>query len=244
MSRADAEPALHQIRAAYDRRAATYSLLENWVWLVRQEKERAIIRWLTDSRLGPVAELRLVELGCGTGANLLDFLRLGFDPGNLVGVDLIARRVDAAREMLPPKLALHCSDASSFPGQDGSFDVVYQSLMCSSILDDRLLDSVVRRMWSLARPGGGVLWYDFTVNNPRNPDVRGIPLERVRELFPHSERPRIRRLTLAPPIARRLARVSPRLYAMANAVPLLRTHVLCWFPKPSDAMRPAQDAAR
>jgi hypothetical protein len=116
--------------------------------------------------------------------------------------------------------------------------------MCSSILDDRLLDSVVRRMWSLARPGGGVLWYDFTVNNPRNPDVRGIPLERVRELFPHSERPRIRRLTLAPPIARRLARVSPRLYAMANAVPLLRTHVLCWFPKPSDAMRPAQDAAR
>ena len=28
-------------------------------------------------------------------------------------------------------------------------------------------------------PGGGVLWYDFTVNNPRNPDVRGVPMKRV-----------------------------------------------------------------
>ena len=40
-------------------------------------------------------------------------------------------------------------------------------------------------MWRWVRPGGGVLWYDFTFDNPRNPDVRGVPLARVRELFPH-----------------------------------------------------------
>ena len=30
-------------------------------------------------------------------------------------------------------------------------------------------------MWAAVKPGGGVLWYDFTVDNPRNADVRGVP---------------------------------------------------------------------
>ena len=80
------------------------------------------------------------------------------------------------------------------------------------------------------RPGGAVLWYDFTVNNPRNPDVRGVPLPRVRNLFPQG-RPRHRRLTLAPPLARAVTRIHPGLYPV-HALPVLRTHVLAWIDKP------------
>ena len=83
------------------------------------------------------------------------------------------------------------------------------------------------------KPGGQVLWYDFTYDNPRNPDVRGVPVARVRALFPDGELS-VRRLTLAPPIARPLARIHPSLYTLANALPWLRTHVLCWIRKPSD----------
>jgi hypothetical protein len=39
-------------------------------------------------------------------------------------------------------------------------------------------------MWALTKPGGGVLWYDFIYNNPRNLEVRGVPLHRIRQLFP------------------------------------------------------------
>ena len=86
-------------------------------------------------------------------------------------------------------------------------------------------------MWRWTKPGGAVLWYDFTVNNPRNPDVRGVPLARVRELFPHG-RITTRRVTLAPPISRLVCRVHPAAYGLFNALPWLRTHVLCWIAKP------------
>ncbi len=75
-----------------------------------------------------------------------------------------------------------------------------------------------------------MLWYDFVVNNPRNRDVRGVPLDRVRALFPHGQL-QSRRLTLAPPIARAVTRLHPSLYTLFNTVPALRTHRLCWIAK-------------
>ena len=76
-----------------------------------------------------------------------------------------------------------------------------------------------------------MLWYDFTWNNPRNADVRGVPLARVRELFAQG-RMRHERVTLAPPLARALCRVHPALYGLFNLLPPLRTHVLAWIEKP------------
>jgi len=81
------------------------------------------------------------------------------------------------------------------------------------------------------KPGGGVLWYDFTVDNPRNRDVRGVPEARLRQLFPQSQA-RVQRLTLAPPLARAVVRVHPALYTVFNVLPALRTHVLAWIAKP------------
>jgi hypothetical protein len=80
------------------------------------------------------------------------------------------------------------------------------------------------------KPGGGVLWYDFTVDNPRNRDVRGVPLRRVQALFPQA-RVQAQRVTLAPPIARAVSRLHPSLYTVFNALPPLRTHLLCWIAK-------------
>jgi hypothetical protein len=73
-----------------------------------------------------------------------------------------------------------------------------------------------------------VLWSDFTYNNPNNPDVRGVPVNRIRELFPNGKL-MVRRVTLAPPIARRVCRIHPALYSLFNVFPFLRTHVLCWI---------------
>jgi len=114
---------------------------------------------------------------------------------------------------------------------DASEDIVLQSTVFSSLLDGPFQWRLAQAMWRWVRPGGGVLWYDFTVNNPRNPDVKGVPVARIRELFP-SGRLSYRRLTLAPPIARGVCQLHPALYAWFNAVPLLRTHVLAWIEKP------------
>src|SRR6476469_8480940 len=81
-----------RIRRQYERRSALpasrYDPLEPSVYMTTQEKERALIRCLRQSGLRPIADKRVLEVGCGSGHNLLEFLRLGFQPENLVGNEL------------------------------------------------------------------------------------------------------------------------------------------------------------
>jgi SAM-dependent methyltransferase len=200
--------------------------------MTRQEFERCLMSMLKRQGVLPPENRCLLDMGCGVGSHLLFFIRLGFLPERLVGVDLLEERTSRAQRNLPCATTLLTADAASVELARQSFDVVFQSMMFSSVLDADLQRRLAERMWSLVRPGGGVLWYDFTWNNPRNNDVRGIPLHRVRELFPEA-RLTVERVTLAPPLARVVAGVHPMLYSAINLIPFLRTHVLCWLGKPA-----------
>lgn len=208
-----------------------YSALHPDVWQTLHERQRALLAlW---ARIGwtDLRDKRLLEVGCGGGGNLLELLRLGFAPQHLSGVELLPERFAQAREALPQALALHAGDALQLDLPAASQDAVFVSTVFSSLLDDDFQQRLAAAMWRWVKPGGGVLWYDFTVNNPRNADVRGVPLARVRALFPEA-RVQARRITLAPPIARAVTRVHPALYTLFNALPPLRTHVLAWIAKP------------
>jgi len=207
-----------------------YSMLSPAVYMGQHEKERALIHWLSRSGLLPLHNKRLLEVGCGSAGNLIDLMRLGFRPENLVGNELLEDRATEARARLPAATRLLVGDAAALDFGGEQFDVVYQSTVFTSILDDAFQARLAAKMWALAKLGGGVLWYDFTFNNPYNPDVRGVPLRRVRELFPQG-RICAKRLTLAPPISRRVVRVHPSMYHVFNALPMLRTHLLCWIQK-------------
>jgi SAM-dependent methyltransferase len=217
----------------YARRAADdrYSLLRPEVWQMVQERQRAMLQMLAAQGLHDLAVLRVVEVGCGSGGNLLELLRAGFSPEHLTGIELLDDRFAAARRVLPPAVTLLQGDASVAPLPQGSADIVLQSTVFTSLLDQAFQQQLADAMWSWLRPGGGVLWYDFTVDNPRNPDVRGVPMARVRELFPRG-RLTAQRVTLAPPLARLACRVHPALYGALNLLPVLRTHVLAWIEKP------------
>ena len=222
------------VRVRYARREGNvgrYLFTDPAVYMSAQERERMLIRWLVDwSGFDSVSESRLLEIGCGSGANLMQMMKFGFRPENLVGNELLESRFEAARLQLPAVVKLLAGDASMLDIEPGSFDVVYQSTVFTSLLDSAFQDRLAARMWEWVRPGGGVLWYDFIYDNPRNPDVRGVPLRRIRTLFPGGEI-MFKRLTLAPPIARIVTRAHPRFYDLFNLLPQLRTHVLCWIAK-------------
>ncbi|HJW11048.1 MAG TPA: class I SAM-dependent methyltransferase [Albitalea sp.] len=233
MSR-DRSTEVDAVRERYARREphdARYSLLNPAAMLAWQERQRATARLLVQLGFMDLSSLSLLDVGCGSGGNLLDCLRMGFAPQHLAGIELLPERYEAARASLPEAVQLALGDATVAPLPPASFDIVAQSTVFSSLLDDAFQQRLADAMWAALKPGGGVLWYDFTVNNPRNPDVRGVPLARVRELFPRGTL-RQRRLTLAPPIARRVSAWHPSLYTLFNLLPALRTHLLCWIQKP------------
>lgn len=223
---------LSQVAERYARRAGSdrYSLLRPDVWQLVQERQRWICRGLAARGWEP-AQLHLVEVGCGAGGNLLEWLRLGVPPQQITGAELLPERLAAARAVLPAALRLVAGDAAELDIAPASQDLVLQSTVFSSILDDAVQQRLADAMWRWLRPGGAVLWYDFAVDNPANRDVRGVPVARVRQLFP-AARLEVRRVTLAPPIARRVCALHPALYPLFNAVPWLRTHRLAWICKP------------
>ena len=219
----------------YARRAVggLYSPLRAEVWQGLQERQRAMLRGFVARGWTDLSALRLTEVGCGGGGNLLELLRLGALPEHLSGLELLPARHAAARHALPAATPVWLGDATQAPAQvvaPASQDVVLQSTVFSSLLDDAFQQRLADVMWSWLKPGGAVLWYDFTVDNPRNPDVRGVPLARVRQLFPRGHLDS-ERVTLAPPLARAVCRVHPGLYRVLNTVPLLRTHRLAWISK-------------
>ncbi len=227
------------VRARYARRRPgdpRYDVLANpaarQAW---QERQRATLALLARHAPQVLAQGRILEVGCGSGDNLLDLLRWGATPGGLAGIELLPERHQAARERLPAAVSLvlgeacEVLEAEARAGGPG-YDLVLQATVFSSLLDDAVQQRLARAMWTALAPGGAVLWYDFTVDNPRNPDVRGVPLRRVQALFPEAQVLARRRLTLAPPLARALARVHPGLCAVFNW-PWLRTHRLVWLAK-------------
>ncbi len=223
-----------RVRQRYARRVPQdprYSLLNPAALMAWQERQRALGRCLSALGLQDLSSLRLLEVGSGDGANLLELLRMGFAPEHLAGIELLPERHAAARERLPTSVSLTLGDATALPVAPASQDIVLQATVFSSLLDDAFQQRMADTMWAALKPGGGVLWYDFTVDNPRNRDVRGVPPGRIRQLFPDGTM-QARRITLAPPIARAVCRVHPSLYTVFTTLPLLRTHVLAWIAKP------------
>jgi SAM-dependent methyltransferase len=215
------------IREAYARRDAEQR--DSWfnpghLFMV-QERERAVLQLLERNGFGRLDSTQVIEIGCGGRTWLRDFVKWGARPDHLTGVDLLPDRIAEARRTCPPGVTLLCANAAALEFADASFDIVLQATMFTSILDAALRRAVAAEMMRLVRPDGLMLWYDYHVDNPRNRDVRGVPKREIVELFPGCGI-ELRRVTLAPPIARAVAPYAHWACHLLQAVPLLRTHYL------------------
>jgi len=184
-----------------------------------------VLALLKHEGVASLEKVRILEVGCGMGNWLRDVVRWGARPGNVHGVDLLTERVDAARRSVAPGVTVSQGDISALSYPDASFDLVIQSTVFSSILDEDRRKRTAAEMRRVLRPGGFILWYDLRVHNPANPNVRAIAQDELPLLFPGS-RIRAERITLAPPIARALAPISTLACDVLSLIPWLRTHTL------------------
>ena len=188
------------------------------------ERQRVIGKMLAARGWLPLGSRRVLEVGCGTGAELARLLEFGAEPRSLVGVDLLAERVAAAKVAFPA-LDLRVANAERLEFSDREFDLIVAMTLFSSIRDADMARNVAGEIQRVLKPGGAVLWYDFRYDNPRNPNVHGMSEATVRSLLPALSG-RLAAVTLLPPLARRLGPLTRALYpALASARPL-RTHLV------------------
>ncbi|MCF6237743.1 MAG: methyltransferase domain-containing protein [Candidatus Marinimicrobia bacterium] len=135
-----------------------------------------------------------------------------------VCIELDEKRAKVAEERIIGA-DIRAGNGAALPWEDDSFDIVFQSTVFTSILDDETKQKVADEMKRVCKADGFILWYDFAYNSPKNPDVKGVTKCEIRKLF-KDWNCEIRKVTLAPPIARRTV---PFCWILAEKLPALNS---------------------
>jgi SAM-dependent methyltransferase len=219
------EERIQHVYAERARSARPYSWFDTGHLFIVQQLERRLLTLLRRHTLESLQSKTILEVGCGNGYWLREFIKWGAHPDNLMGVDLLNDQVAQARSLSPARVTFKHGNAARLDVPAESFDIVLQATMFTSILDRMLKEYLAAEMLRVLKPEGVVIWYDFHVDNPRNPDVRGIKRREIKQLFPGC-RITLENITFAPPVLRRLAPYSWLGCYMLSAVPWLCTHYL------------------
>lgn len=216
----------YRLRGSTKVPAGRYSLFNESALLQVHSQERSLLALLKRHDFTDLTEKKILDVGCGGGGSLRRFLEYGALPGNLSGIDLMAERIEHAQQ-LHPTIDWRVGSAHQLPYRDGSFDLVMSFVMFSSILKEALRQQIASEMWRVCKPGGLILIYDFSYDNPRNPAVQGMARKQIRQLF---KRPGAKfdflRITLAPPVARLVTPHSSWLAFTLEQFKLFNTHTI------------------
>jgi SAM-dependent methyltransferase len=226
----DLEQEVRRVREVYSQRRERrvsewipqFNLYARYVLYERNELLVSVFRKLGVETL---AGLRVLDVGCGSGTFLRYLFDFGAKPEDCFGVDVLEDTLHGAKHM-NPNLGFTVASGARLPFPDQAFDIVFQSLVFTSVLDPSVKRGIAAEILRILPKGGRFVWYDFIYDNPSNPNVRGIGRREIRDLLPGCKL-QFWRLTLAPPIGRVAGRISPFLYHLLSQVPFFRTHCLC-----------------
>ncbi|MEM8934147.1 MAG: class I SAM-dependent methyltransferase [Acidobacteriota bacterium] len=197
--------------------------------LMVDERRRVAATLLHVAGVFPDDATPCLEVGFGDGGWLPELLAWGVAESHLHGAEVDPSRAAGLHRRLPSARLL-VTGGASLPWRDRSFGLIIASTVFSSILDDSVRQALADEIVRVLRTDGAVVWYDFAIDNPRNRQVRGMRDRDVRALFPDLDGT-IRRVTLAPPLARRIAPWSVTAATCLSALPWLRTHRLAVLRK-------------
>jgi ubiquinone/menaquinone biosynthesis C-methylase UbiE len=213
-----------------------YSVFNKATLFSIHQRQRITLSTIIRFGFTSLSNISILEMGCGGGGILTEVLGFGASPENLHGVDLLFDRLLHAHHILPGS-GFANADGQSLPYSDKTFDLVLQYTAISSILDPQVRRNICADMLRVLRspdpasgkPGGIILSYDFWLN-PTNPQTRGIRPGEIKRLFPNC-RYEFHRITLAPPITRKLASISWGLCLFLESLKIFNTHYLVAIKK-------------
>ena len=213
-----------RVRAEYARRASDEAL-RRYNDRVAPASLRAAAdrqRRLLDviDRVAPRADARVLEVGCGQGGDLAALVQLGVNEHRVAGIDLLEADISVAQSRLP-NARVSVANAAALPFDAGSFDVVYQVVMLSSVVDSRVRAQIASEMRRVLAHSGRIVSYDMTYVGDGNPHLVPIDAGELARVFPGCPMT-MERVTLQLPVA---SRVGPRVASVLERLPLLRRHL-------------------
>lgn len=234
MNNSTAERESIRIKAEYERRETEigrdlYAPWQPAEILMSSERKRITALMLKQVEKFPKVGDRCLEIGYGRLGWLADLLSWGVRETDLHGIELDAVRASCAQQALP-QASLEVGDATQLPWHSDYINLAIASTVFSSIMDRSVRQMIADELSRVVTSGGVVIVYDMAVGNPRNDNVRAVTYNEIRAIFPNFSC-YFRSATLAPPIARLVAKRSWLLAIMLSGLPFLRTHFVAVLVK-------------
>jgi ubiquinone/menaquinone biosynthesis C-methylase UbiE len=166
-----------------------------------EEERYSAYPWLYDvAEFRDHAGERVLELGCGTGSDILQFAKHG---AIATGLDITDRHLELARERVKDQVAIIKGDIRDLPFDDASFDYVYSHGVLHHSDEPLKVASEILRV---LRPGGrfnihvyalwsesaliyrmkyGFKWKQHVENSLTPVHLELYTASKLRRLFPH-----------------------------------------------------------
>jgi ubiquinone/menaquinone biosynthesis C-methylase UbiE len=187
--------------------------------------EKSIIEALRT--IGINRDWKVLDVGCGSGGSLIQFLDLGFNPNNLYGIDIIPNNIENAKEKLC-NVQFECGNAAQMDYKSDYFDIVTESTMFMQITDNNLSQKIANEMLRVVKPSGYIMLIDWRYNF-RKPEYKPLSKTRVAELFKTGIKTKLHCYNhgaLIPPVGRFLsARLSPIYFLVQSFLPILSAQI-------------------
>jgi ubiquinone/menaquinone biosynthesis C-methylase UbiE len=187
---------------------------------ILDERDAALRRTLAEAGVD-LGDAVVVDVGAGAGDLVRTMTTAGASVDRIVALDLRRTAFDRARAE-GGTWSMVQADGAGLPLRGRSADVVLLFTVLSSVPEDAVRRRICAEAARVTRAGGVVVLYDMVRPNPRNPNVRRTSIAFVRGCFAGCE-VSATRLTLLPPLARRLP---GRWYRALARLPWLTTHVM------------------
>jgi len=230
-------PDIVRLRNEYANRAhhidklETYSLFTPSQLFSVHQRQQAMLRGLKLQGVTDLSDINILEIGCGSGRVLVEYLGFGALPEKLCGIDLLFNRLQNSHKRLLGSNFIN-ADGQYLPFPSGAFDLVMQYTAISSILDVKLRYAICREMVRITRPGGLILSYDFWLN-PTNKQTLGLHPTEIKKAF-FDCTIEFKKITLAPPLARILVPISWGVAYFVEKMGIFNSHYLAIIKPNSD----------
>mgnify|MGYP000450991659 CR=1 FL=1 len=220
---------VYEKRYDFERIKEIYTLFNPASLFTFYQREKKLLNLLKKYGFNHLEDKKILDVGCGYGGVLRRFIDYGALPENLYGIDLLADRIETAKK-LSPHINFYLGSATELPFENEFFDIVIQFTVFTSILDYSMKQKIAKEMLRVLKPDGIIIWYDYWISKPTNPDVKGVGKQEIKKLFPNCKF-EFHRITLAPPIARLLVPISWMLCELLEKIRIFNTHYLAIIKK-------------